>query len=1088
MSTTTSLTPSKKRSKVVHVVLLTGEDCLIYVDVKSKFQEVFNQVATHLNLREVEYFGLAFKKENEFQFVALDEKIHKQSPKKWKTCQGEGYDSQNRPILTVWFRVHFYVDQVVLLREKVTRHLYYLQLKENVLNYNNLNSEEKCFQMVGHALQADYGTLTPERHTDNYFDPKQYFPSWIIEKRGVDFIKQNTPQIHKDNRNLTRSDAELKYIKEASVIPSAHNLHFYRVKKKKTDKLWNTWLAVCPRGIEIYEEVDDRFRNLISIFLWPDIGRLYFDKKKFEIRAVGCPDGRKFTYYTDSDVTSKYLLTICRATHIFQMDIQPKLMEIRHLDAEDKRRYRESYIYSDARDLVANGNWIQHRPVKLSPSKSGSSSGNQRYSVVSDVSSNTTSGIVSDKMTISFDDSDADHNKEILIDSPPGSGSSTTPSTPRSKFAHIINSFHNYKKSASSNPSPVLSPHSVELYKPRSPGVTHPPPLSPINTPGSYRSKLQQSAPMPIYPARNTGFVLHSPPALIKADVEKTSRPVSRNVSRKESLKNQMILQPLDPKSDASLVSSSTESKPLSLGITVLPNKPVCPPVVSTAPSSFNQPLLPVTTLKTPDTTPSPSSTLALTPGSDKGQSMYHLGYTNQTSNLPPCNDPSPPAYNLSFPISGTGISPKEPTSAFHMGYPSSSVGLTPTEPAQSIYTTGYPAVNMESSPPPYPKNFPSSSSTLVPNEPAPPMYHMAYALDHQNPTPAYMNLPDPPPYSAAMSVAASEKHPTAGIQPIPIKDGFNLIPVDPSPPKFSPGIIPLSVSDPTYFPVNQGDRIEGTLQEATEVFTPPLAFADNTVVAEIPANRVQTMQSSVVPKSTTSDVKYLDVTDSTHEEDAQIEKKKEKDPEGVVKGKKKHHKVNVKNHKEKLHPELENIRSHAMSFPLITALCNDTSLMHTNSVSSGGSYDISTMKSSNSHPSGSSLDADSRRWSACCPSDTGTMLTMPTIRPKSWHSEHFDLDAAQRQGGHGFLFVNSFENHRSVPQNLYECRQSSPTPQITTWTNPIATGDYMGLMEKYQPEFISQQHMIPAKLNSGGHSMTDDVGMNTLKETYGMA
>jgi len=30
--------------------------------VKSKFQDVFNQVATHLNLRETEYFGLAQKK------------------------------------------------------------------------------------------------------------------------------------------------------------------------------------------------------------------------------------------------------------------------------------------------------------------------------------------------------------------------------------------------------------------------------------------------------------------------------------------------------------------------------------------------------------------------------------------------------------------------------------------------------------------------------------------------------------------------------------------------------------------------------------------------------------------------------------------------------------------------------------------------------------------------------------------------------------------------------------------------------------------------------------------------------------------
>ena len=57
-------------------------------------------------------------------------------------------------------------------------------------------------------------------------------------------------------------------------------------------------------------------------------------KKKFEIRSVGSAGGRRFAYYTESDATSKYLLHICRSTHMFQMAIQPKLMEIRHLDAE----------------------------------------------------------------------------------------------------------------------------------------------------------------------------------------------------------------------------------------------------------------------------------------------------------------------------------------------------------------------------------------------------------------------------------------------------------------------------------------------------------------------------------------------------------------------------------------------------------------------------------------------------------------------------------------------------------------------------------------------------------------------------------
>ena len=142
-----------------------------------------------------------------------------------------------------------------------------------------------------------------------------------------------------------------------------------------------------------------------------------FQKKKFEIRAVGSPEGRKFTYYTGSDDRSKYLLSLCRATHLFQMTVQSKLAEIRHLEAEDKRRFREvhreAYIYSDHRDLsrekdrssVRSKHSQNSTPSSGLPAHSGGGTLEQRVSVISNASSNTTSGIVSDKMH-SFDDSE----------------------------------------------------------------------------------------------------------------------------------------------------------------------------------------------------------------------------------------------------------------------------------------------------------------------------------------------------------------------------------------------------------------------------------------------------------------------------------------------------------------------------------------------------------------------------------------------------------------------------------------------------------------------------------------------------------
>ncbi|KAH3847905.1 protein expanded-like [Dreissena polymorpha] len=455
MSNATQSASGKKR-KAVCVHLLYKEEYICYVDVKSKFQDVFNQVTTHLTLRETEYFGLAFKKDGEYQFVSNDDKITKHTDKTWKSGPGDGFDGHGKPILMLHFRVQFYVDQVVLLREKVTRHLYYLQLKDNVLKFKQGCPEDRCFQVAGYALQADFGNFAAASKMQEYFDPREYFPAWMVQAHGEDYIVNNTPVVHKDLHNVSKSEAEWRFIKETSQPPAAHNLHFYRLRKKKTDKTWNAWLGVCAKGIEIYEDMDDGFKNLISTFLWPDIGKLTFDKKKFEIRSVGMPAGRKFTYYTESDVKSKYLLTFSRNTHMFQMAIQPKLMEIRHLEEEDKRRYRESYVSSDPRDTVGTpGSYRMNK----SPLAVKMGLGN-RYSVVSDASSNTTSGIASDKMTVSFEEND-DASKEIIIDGPP-----MLLNTPSQTRSSLVSTLPGYKPSplSGSNRSPVLEHGSHSHY------------------------------------------------------------------------------------------------------------------------------------------------------------------------------------------------------------------------------------------------------------------------------------------------------------------------------------------------------------------------------------------------------------------------------------------------------------------------------------------------------------------------------------------------------------------------------------------------------------------------------------------------
>ena len=89
----------------------------------------------------------------------------------------------------------------------------------------------------------------------------------MVEKRGLDYLRNNCPLVHQDLHNMTRTDAELKYVRECSSPPGAHNLHFYRVRKKKTDKVCNTWLAICARGVEVYEVCICLWRYCTQMFI-----------------------------------------------------------------------------------------------------------------------------------------------------------------------------------------------------------------------------------------------------------------------------------------------------------------------------------------------------------------------------------------------------------------------------------------------------------------------------------------------------------------------------------------------------------------------------------------------------------------------------------------------------------------------------------------------------------------------------------------------------------------------------------------------------------------------------------------------------
>lgn len=375
----------------------------------------------------------------------------------------QGLDANGKPLLEFHFLVQFYIESPLMLRDEITRHHYYLQLKANAVNRDLPKdvSEQSLWLLGGLALQADLGDC-PSNNSGNdgngggsnepktivdYFRVEDYLPASLRTAWGISALHS----CHRENRGMSRADAETHYIREACGLHEAINAHIFKMKNNKNEMgVGSTLLIIYAKGLKIMNEplvsstmtttttaqmsstssLSNVATNVTSpssssssstsslphphssistssvTFLWPAISKLSFDRKKFELRS----GENKITLYSNNDDKNKMLLALCRETHQFSMKIAPRLTEAMKREEEESNCIHACYLYS--------------RTLNLQYSKSKN---DQRISVISSTSSNTTSGIISDRVH-------SEDELEILINTPP----IAAPSTESLALAHLL--------------------------------------------------------------------------------------------------------------------------------------------------------------------------------------------------------------------------------------------------------------------------------------------------------------------------------------------------------------------------------------------------------------------------------------------------------------------------------------------------------------------------------------------------------------------------------------------------------------------------------------------------------------------------
>ncbi|XP_053197029.1 FERM domain-containing protein 6-like [Scomber japonicus] len=347
-----------KQKRHVCILLPNKQHLECTVGMRARGQEVLNSVLKQLGVSDLQVFGLAVLRDNEYLFLDLEHKLSKYFDKRWSRR------SLMVPFI-LFLRVQYYVESGQLIMSSKVQQLYYRELRQKVLCSQSRHQEALLFQLAASALQAEVGDLEQREGSDeeveeegeekrqeqkhrHYFLVEDYFPSWMIKRRGREYLLQNSPVLHCELRGVSHSQAILQFIKDASSLQDGP-VTFYRMRQGKKELKCSILLGVTLKGVHIYQEVEGK-QSLLYDLSWTNIDCLTFQGCRFEIHAVGSLCLPKLLYYTHSAFHSKHVLKHLCDSHRLHMNTREAVSYIQQLEAmQGHQFYKEAYICDTAR-------------------------------------------------------------------------------------------------------------------------------------------------------------------------------------------------------------------------------------------------------------------------------------------------------------------------------------------------------------------------------------------------------------------------------------------------------------------------------------------------------------------------------------------------------------------------------------------------------------------------------------------------------------------------------------------------------------------------------------------------------------------
>ncbi|XP_041834875.1 radixin-like isoform X2 [Melanotaenia boesemani] len=282
-------------------------------------KQLFDQVVKTVGLREVWFFGLQYVDSKGYiTWLKLNKKVTQQDVKKENPLQFK-------------FRAKFFPEDVSEeLIQEITQRLFFLQVKEAILNDENYCPPETAVLLASYAVQAKYGDYNKDIHKAGYLTHDRLLPQRVLEQHKLtkEQWEDRIQTWHEEHRGMLREDSMMEYLKIAQDL-EMYGVNYFEIKNKKGTQLW---LGVDALGLNIYEH-EDKLTPKIG-FPWSEIRNISFNDKKFVIKPIDkkAPD---FVFYAPRLRINKRILALCMGNHeLYMRRRKPDTIEVQQMKAQ----------------------------------------------------------------------------------------------------------------------------------------------------------------------------------------------------------------------------------------------------------------------------------------------------------------------------------------------------------------------------------------------------------------------------------------------------------------------------------------------------------------------------------------------------------------------------------------------------------------------------------------------------------------------------------------------------------------------------------------------------------------------------------